>query len=40
MKTSELKNKGVKFALNGIEYELKLDMNTFCKIEEFMAPEM
>lgn len=39
MKTSDLKNKGVKFELNGIEYELKFDMNTFCKLEEFMAPD-
>jgi len=34
MKAAELKNKGVKFNLEGKEYELKFDMNTFCELEE------
>ncbi|SHH59379.1 hypothetical protein SAMN02745207_01645 [Clostridium grantii DSM 8605] len=34
MKASELKNKGIKFALGEKEYELKLNMNTFCELEE------
>jgi hypothetical protein len=34
MKASELKNKGIKFTLGGKEYELKLNMNTFCELEE------
>jgi hypothetical protein len=34
LKASELKNKGVKFQLNGKDYELKFDMNTFCELEE------
>lgn len=34
MRASELKNKGVKFNLEGKEYELKFDMNTFCELED------
>jgi hypothetical protein len=34
LKASELKNKGVKFNLEGKEYELKFDMNTFCELED------
>jgi len=34
MKAKELKNKGIKFKLGNKEYELKLDMNTFCILEE------
>lgn len=34
MKASELKNKGIKFKLGNKEYELKLNMNTFCELEE------
>lgn len=34
MKASELKNKGIKFTLKGKEYDLKLNMNTFCELEE------
>lgn len=34
MKASELKNKGIKFTLGDKEYELKLNMNTFCELEE------
>ncbi|SHK59479.1 hypothetical protein SAMN02745883_02417 [Caminicella sporogenes DSM 14501] len=34
MKASELKNKGIKFTLADKEYELKFNMNTFCKLEE------
>ncbi|MFV0503755.1 MAG: hypothetical protein ACK5LT_07290 [Lachnospirales bacterium] len=34
MKASELKNKGIKFALGDKEYELKFNMNTFCELEE------
>jgi hypothetical protein len=34
LKASELKNKGIKFALENKEYELKLNMNTFCELEE------
>lgn len=34
MKASELKNKGIKFKLGEKEYELKLNMNTFCELEE------
>ncbi len=34
MKASELKNKGIKFTLKDKEYDLKLNMNTFCELEE------
>ncbi|MDD4802301.1 MAG: hypothetical protein PHF24_05085 [Syntrophomonas sp.] len=34
MKAAELKNKGIKFTLGGKEYLLKLNMNTFCELEE------
>jgi hypothetical protein len=34
LKASELKNKGIKFKLGNKEYELKLNMNTFCELEE------
>ena len=34
MKAKELKNKGIKFKLGDKEYELKLDMNVFCNLEE------
>lgn len=34
MKAAELKNKGIKFTLGPKEYELKLNMNTFCELEE------
>jgi hypothetical protein len=34
MKAVEIKNRGVKFSLNGSEYELKFDMNTFCELED------
>lgn len=34
MKASELRNKGIKFNLGEKEYELKLNMNTFCELEE------
>lgn len=34
LKASELKNKGIKFKLGEKEYELKLNMNTFCELEE------
>lgn len=34
MKAAELKNKGIKFKLGEKEYELKLNMNTFCELEE------
>lgn len=34
MKAAELKNKGIKFKLGDKEYELKLNMNTFCELEE------
>jgi len=34
LKAAELKNKGIKFKLGDKEYELKLDMNTFCELEE------
>lgn len=34
MKAAELKNKGIKFTLGSQEYELKLNMNTFCELEE------
>jgi len=34
VKAAELKNKGIKFKLNGKGYELKFDMNTFCELEE------
>lgn len=34
MKAAELKNKGIKFTLGEKEYELKLNMNTFCELEE------
>lgn len=34
MKGSELKNKGIKFNLQGTDYELRFDMNTFCELEE------
>jgi len=34
IKAKDLKNKGVKFKLGNKEYELKLDMNAFCILEE------
>lgn len=34
MKAAELKNKGIKFILGKKEFELKLNMNTFCELEE------
>lgn len=34
MKAAELKNKGIKFKLGDKEYEIKLNMNTFCELEE------
>ena len=34
MKAIELKNKGIKVKLGDNEYELKLNMNTFCELEE------
>jgi len=34
LKASELKNKGIKFALGDKECELKFNMNTFCELEE------
>lgn len=34
MKAAELKNKGIKFKLGDREHELRLDMNTFCELEE------
>jgi len=34
MKGNELKNKGIKFILGNKEYELRLEMNTFCELEE------
>jgi len=34
LKAAELKNKGIKFILGDKEYELKLNMNTFCELEE------
>jgi hypothetical protein len=34
LKASELKNKGIKFTLGDKEHELKLNMNTFCELEE------
>jgi len=34
LKAAELKNKGIKFKLGNKEYELKLNMNTFCELEE------
>lgn len=34
MKATELKSKGIKFKLYKKEYELKLDLNTFCELEE------
>ncbi|AHM55843.1 hypothetical protein EAL2_c05410 [Peptoclostridium acidaminophilum DSM 3953] len=34
MKAAELKHKGIKFKLGDKEYELKLNMNTFCELEE------
>ena len=34
MKARDLKNKGIKFKLGDKEYELKLDMNVFCNLEE------
>lgn len=34
MKAAELKNKGIKFKLGDKEHELKLNMNTFCELEE------
>ena len=34
MKAVELKNKGIKFNLGQKEFELKLNMNTFCELEE------
>lgn len=34
MKASDLKNKGIKFNLGQKKFELKLNMNTFCELEE------
>lgn len=34
LKASELRNKGIKFTLGNMEYELKFNMNTFCELEE------
>ena len=34
MKANELKNKGIQFKLGDKEYEIKLNMNTFCELEE------
>ena len=34
MKAAELRNKGIKFKLGDKEHELKLNMNTFCELEE------
>ena len=34
MKANELKNRGIKFQLGPSEHELRLDMNTFCELEE------
>ena len=34
MKAAELKNKGIKFKLGDKEHEIKLNMNTFCELEE------
>jgi len=34
IKAKDLKNKGIKFKLGDKEYELKLDMNTFCHLED------
>ncbi len=34
LKASELKSKGIKFKLGDKEHELKLNMNTFCELEE------
>ncbi|MGE5417430.1 MAG: hypothetical protein ACM3UZ_11905 [Acidobacteriota bacterium] len=34
MKAAELKNKGIPFILGGKQYRLKLNMNTFCELEE------
>lgn len=34
MRAAELKNKGIKFTLGTKDYELKLNMNTFCELEE------
>lgn len=34
MKAAELKNKGIRFKLGDKEFELKLNMNTFCELEE------
>lgn len=34
MKAAELKNKGIKFKLGEKEYELKINMNTLCELEE------
>lgn len=34
LKAKELKNKGIKFTLGEKDYELKLNMNTFCELEE------
>lgn len=34
MKAVELKNRGVPFKLSGKTYQLKLNMNTFCELED------
>lgn len=34
LKAVELKNKGIKFTMADKEYDLKLNMNTFCELEE------
>lgn len=34
LKAKELKTQGIKFTLGEKEYELKLNMNTFCELEE------
>jgi len=34
MKGNELKDKGIKFTLNEMEYELKFNLNTFCELED------
>lgn len=34
MKAADLKSKGIKFKLGDKEYNLKLNMNVFCELEE------
>jgi len=34
LKASELKNKGIPFSLGCKDYEIKLNMNTFCELED------